>query len=230
MFLYIDKPKGVTSHNVVDRIRLLSGEKRVGHAGTLDPNATGLLIVGVGRESTRKLDGFLKKDKEYEAEIILGEERDTDDIEGKVVKKDNLDKVPTRSEIESVLKDFTGKIKQTPPQYSAIKVGGKPAYKHARKGEKVDLKKRIVNIYFLKIKSYKYPKITITCSVGSGTYIRSLARDIGRKLRIYAYLGNLRRTKIGEISVKQATSLEELEIPKTGGINRYKIYQRKELQ
>lgn len=211
MFLYIDKPKGMTSHDVVDRVRKVTCEKRVGHAGTLDPNATGLLIIGVGRESTKKLDTFLKKDKEYEAEIILGEERNTDDIEGRVINKDELGKRPEACEIESVIKNFIGKIEQIPPTFSAIKIDGKSAYKKARKGEEVNYKKREVNIYSIKIINYDFPTLNILCEVGSGTYIRSLARDIGHKLGTYAYLGNLRRTKIGSISVKKAKLLDDLE-------------------
>jgi tRNA pseudouridine55 synthase len=210
MFLYIDKPKGITSHDAVDRVRKLTGERRVGHAGTLDPNATGLLIVGVGRESTRELDKFLKKDKEYEAEVILGEERDTDDIEGNIVKKDESGKVPETGEIENALKGFIGKVKQVPPLFSAIKVDGKEAYKRARKGETVKYNEREVNIYSIKIIDYKYPVLNILCKVGSGTYIRSIARDLGRKIGTFAYLGNLRRTKIGNVFVKDATPLNDL--------------------
>jgi len=207
MFLFIDKPKGITSHDVVDSVRKETGEKRVGHAGTLDPNASGLLIVGVGRESTRKLDQFLKQDKEYEAEIILGEERDTDDIDGKVTSKDSSGKRPTGKDIELILKNFRGKIKQIPPRYSAIKTKGKTAYKLARKGMVLELPERDVNIYSIKITHYKFPVLKTICIVGSGTYIRSIARDLGRKLGTYAYLNNLRRTKIGKYDIKDATPL-----------------------
>jgi len=210
MFLYIDKPKGITSYGVVDRIRKITGERRVGHAGTLDPNATGLLIVGVGRDSTRKLDTFLKKDKEYIAEVVLGEERDTDDIEGKVINTDKLGKVPDVNEIKMEMKSFIGRVKQKPPLFSAIKIDGKEAYKRVRKGEDVVYPDREVNIFSIDIIDYKYPVLNIICKVGSGTYIRSIARDLGRKLGTYAYLGNLRRTKIGNVSIKEATPLDKI--------------------
>jgi tRNA pseudouridine55 synthase len=210
MFLFIDKPKGLTSHDVVDRVRKITGERRVGHAGTLDPNASGLLIVGVGRESTRELDQYLKQDKTYIAQITLGEERDTDDIEGEVTLKDKNGVHPSKEEILKILKSFVGSQKQIPPQYSAIKVAGKEAYKTARKGGEVLLKPRNVVIKSLTLNKYSYPVLEVICEVGSGTYIRSLARDMGRKLGTFAYLSNLRRTKIGKYDISQATFLDQI--------------------
>lgn len=212
MFLLIDKPKGITSHDVVDKVREITGERKVGHAGTLDPNATGLLIVGVGRSSTKKL-GKLAKDtkKEYTAEIFLGEERDTGDVEGRIVKKLQNAKTPKRQAVEKVLRDFIGKKEQVPPVYSAVKVKGKPAYKKARKGQKVKLEPRKIFIYSIKVFDYSYPFLKIKTLVSSGTYIRALARDIGRKLGTGAYLKNLKRSKIGEFSLKNAIKLDKLE-------------------
>lgn len=212
MLLLIDKPKGITSHDVIDRVRRITGERRVGHAGTLDPNATGLLIVGVGREDTKKLGEITKNtNKTYEAEIFLGEERDTDDIEGKVVNTGSEITQPTESDIKRVLKDFTGELSQVPPAYSAIKIKGRKSYDLARKGKEVKLEPRKVTVHSIELKDYRYPILYIVCEVSSGTYIRSLARDIGRSLGTYGYLKELRRTKVGEFSVEKAQSLQQLQ-------------------
>lgn len=212
MLLLIDKPKGMTSHDVVDEVRRATGVKRVGHAGTLDPNATGLLIVGVGREFTKKL-GFLTKStpKTYDAEIILGEERDTDDVEGEVVKKtDKIVKRITKNSISNVLKQFKGELMQDPPIYSAIKVNGKKAYELARKKINPNLGARRISVYSIKLLDFNYPSLKIRCKVSPGTYIRALARDIGRQIGTFGYLSELRRTKIGKFSVEKAISLQDL--------------------
>lgn len=211
MILLVDKPKGITSHDVVDRVRRITGEKRVGHAGTLDPLATGLLIVGVGRESTKQLGAIaIDTDKTYKAEIMLGQERSTDDSEGEVI-FENDDKKPSIDQIEVVLKKFIGNIEQIPPSFSAIKLQGRKSYDMARRGEVVIHKPRAVVIHSIEIESFEYPILTVVCRVSSGTYIRALARDIGRELGTGAYLSNLRRTKIGEFDVSQAKLLEEME-------------------
>jgi len=212
MLLLIDKPKGITSHDVVSRVRKITGEKRVGHAGTLDPNATGLLIVGVGRESTKKL-GFYSQNvkKIYNADVVLGEERDTDDPEGKVTFIDKkLAKIPL-SKIKSVLKDFEGDQEQIPPIYSAIRIRGKKAYEIAREGKKVNMPPRQITIHSIKLLKYSFPllKLKITCS--SGTYIRSLARDLGEALGTKSYLKNLRRTAVGAANIKNSIKLENLD-------------------
>ncbi len=204
MILLIDKPKGITSHDVVNIVRRKTGERRVGHAGTLDPNATGLLIVAVGREDTKKLGDLTKNtSKEYLAEITLGEERDTDDPEGKVVVK-NDQIIPTESEISKVLAEFNGKIEQIPPSYSAIKINGKKSYDLARSGKSFKLKTREVTIYSISDVQYSYPILKCRLLVSSGTYIRSIARDLGKKLGTGGYLSNLRRTKIGQYKVEDA--------------------------
>lgn len=208
--LLIDKPKGLTSHDVVDLVRRASGEKRVGHAGTLDPNATGLLIVGVGREETKKLSELTKSTKKtYLAEIFLGEERDTDDSEGRITSK-NEDKIPTSDEVNKVVMSFLGEQEQIPPSFSAVKLQGKKAYELARKGKVVEIKPRKITVYKAKLLDYKYPILKLEFEVSPGTYIRSLARDMGCKLGTFGYLKELRRTKIGKFSLRDAISLEEI--------------------
>lgn len=227
MFLLIDKPKGITSHDVIDELRKVTGVRKSGHAGTLDPNATGLLIVGVGRESTKKLGEIAKNTKKtYVAKIMLGEERETDDVEGRLRSQRQIneeilrqklqgdkfggDSVPSLSSIKDVLRLFIGKQEQVPPKYSAKKIEGQKAYEMARKGKKVDLKARKIVIHSIKLLNYKYPVLCIECLVSSGTYIRALARDIGRKLGMGAYLNNLKRTAIGKYLLKNAVELNDL--------------------
>lgn len=210
-FLLIDKPKGITSHDVVYSVRRISGEKKVGHAGTLDPNATGLLIVGVGKAATKKMGEITKNTtKEYEASIILGETRDSDDTEGAVLKKTIIDNPPETNKLKEVLLSFEGEGEQIPPIFSAIKIKGKKAYELARKGKRVELKPRKITVYSIKLTEYDYPALKFVSQVSSGTYIRSIARDIGEKLKTGAYLADLRRTKIGEYNVKDAIPLNKL--------------------
>ena len=211
MFLLINKPKGVTSHDVIYFVRKITAEKKVGHAGTLDPNATGLLIVGVGRSSTKKL-GWIAKDtkKTYEAEIFMGEERDTDDSEGRIISKNNNFSVPNEALLNKTLISFKGKQRQMPPVYSAIKIKGKKAYELARKGKRVNLKERDVIIHSIELLRYEYPILDMRTTVSSGTYIRALARDIGKELGCGAYLRNLKRTIIGNFNLKNATGMDEL--------------------
>jgi tRNA pseudouridine55 synthase len=170
------------------------------------------LIVGVGREATKKL-GRIAKDtkKTYVAEIFLGEERDTDDIEGKTQNsKVKSQKYIPKTKILEVVNSFVGRQEQVPPAYSAIKIKGKKAYELARKGEKVRLGPRKIVIYSIKLMDYKYPILKIKVIVSAGTYIRALARDIGRKLGCGAHLKNLRRTKIGKFSINLAVPLSFL--------------------
>ena len=210
MILLIDKPKGWTSADVVAVVKKTFHEK-TGHGGTLDPNATGLLIVGTGAD-TKKLGEITKNTKKtYEAEIVLGATSDTDDVEGNITRFAKQDvKKPEREEIIKILKTFEGEQMQMPPQYSAIKIQGKKSYDLARKGIEVKLEPRKINIYSIKLIDYKYPVLKIICEVSSGTYIRSLARDIGEKLSTGAYLNELRRTRVGEYSVEKAVNLQEL--------------------
>lgn len=207
--IIIDKPKGITSHDVIYQLRKITGIKKIGHAGTLDPNATGVLVVGIGRDSTKKLGEITKNTKkQYIATLELGEERDTDDVEGEVLARSQLR--PTINDIEKVVKKYVGKINQTPPAFSAVKIKGKKAYELARIGKAPNLKARKVDIYSLQLNSFDFPKLVLLCDVGSGTFIRSLARDIGRDLKTFAYLRDLRRTKVGKYSDKFAVSLSKL--------------------
>lgn len=211
MFILVDKPKGLTSHDVVDRLRKITGESTVGHAGTLDPNATGLLILGIGKGSTKELSKLAKETvKEYEAEITLGEVRDSDDVEGKIISKAKKFVAPGEMMVRLLLATFLGDKAQVPPKFSAIKTKGKKAYQLARKGKEVELKPRKVTIYSIKLVGYKYPKLSIATTVSSGTYIRALARDIGETLGSGGYLKNLRRTSIGLFQIDEAVKLDSL--------------------
>jgi tRNA pseudouridine55 synthase len=190
-----NKPKNYTSYQIVEFFKKRT-KKKVGHGGTLDPLAEGLLILGIG-EYTKELNKFLKESiKTYIAEIILGTRSTTYDREGKITQT-NADFTQTNADkIEKILSSFIGEIEQIPPPFSAVKIKGKPAYFLARKGKKVELKPRKVKIYEIKILNYNWPilKIEVTCS--SGTYIRSLANDIGEKLGCGGYLNDLKRTRI----------------------------------
>lgn len=210
-FLLIDKPAGMTSHDVVDAVRKLTGERKVGHAGTLDPFATGLLILGVGKKYTKQMSDLVGLDKEYEATYVLGSISETHDPEGPITKNET-DRELTPDEIEATIKKFTGKIKQIPPMHAAIKKDGKKLYELARAGEKIEREARPVNIYeyeLLETSDDNHEiKVRIKCS--SGTYIRALARDLGRELGVGAYVSELRRTKIGEHMIEQAKPLVDL--------------------
>ena len=212
--LLIDKPPGMTSFGVVARLRRVlskqEGKKvKVGHSGTLDPFATGLMIIVTGRMCRRAME-FTKLDKWYEAEIILGAESTTGDPEGELSRIS--DKKPDKGEIKQVLQKFTGKIEQTPPAFSAVKVNGQRAYQLARAGKEVDIPKRIINIYALELIEYDYPVLKLRAHVSSGTYIRSLAADIGKELKTGAYCQNLRRIKIADYDVKNAKVLADFGI------------------
>lgn len=212
--LLVDKPAGWTSHDVVAKVRSViraqTGQKvKVGHAGTLDPAATGLLVLLLG-SYTKKAGNFSKLDKTYEAEITLGATSTTGDTEGKITPKivRSDKKRPNLEEVGAVLSQFEGQIWQTPHQYSAIKVGGHRAYKIARLGKEVKLEPRQVTVHRLQVTEYEYPKLKIVTEVSSGTYIRSLAEDIGQKLGTGAYLSKLRRTEVGKFSIKDALKMD----------------------
>lgn len=204
--ILIDKLAHMTSFGVVARVRRVltqqAGKKvKVGHTGTLDPFATGLMILVVGKEC-KNAGSYSKLDKVYEATIHLGQTSSTGDPEGEIT--DVSDIQPSKEEIEAALKQFTGEITQRPPIYSAIKVNGQRAYKLARKGEEVEIPLRNVTIYSLELVDYSYPEVKIRTHVSSGTYIRTLAQDIGRMLQTDAYCSELRRTKIANYSVDEA--------------------------
>lgn len=210
--LLIDKPKDITSFGVVARVRRVLSERegkkvKVGHTGTLDPFATGLLILLVGK-ATKRSNEFLKLDKEYVAEIRLGETSTTGDPEGEV-QKSYTGEAPDLEEVKKVVQSFRGEIWQKVPAFSAVKVDGRRAYDLARKGLPVETPTRKVNIYNIEILEYKWPILRIRTEVSSGTYIRTLGEDIGKSLGTGAYLTALRRTKIKDFDVNDAVPLEE---------------------
>ncbi len=214
-FFLINKPAGWTSFDVVakirQKVRVTTGQKniKVGHAGTLDPFATGLLIVGVGREATKRLDEFKNLPKTYVATIHLGDVSDTDDVTGTITDYGKKQNIPERTEIENTLKLFLGKQLQTPPMYSAKSIGGVRLYKLARQGKIIERQPEKIEIYDLKLLEYAWPllKIKVTCS--AGTYIRTLAKDIGEKLGTGGYCETLCRTRIGHFSLDQAETTDK---------------------
>lgn len=200
------KPKGISSFAMIARVRKSLGIKKVGHAGTLDPLAQGVLVVGVGREATKRLSSEVAKEKEYIAEIKLGESSTTDDAEGE--KSSVSNRQPDKKEVEAVIAQFIGEIMQIPPKFSAIKVGGRRAYKMARTGEEVELKARPALIKEMELLDYNYPILKIRTVTGPGVYIRSLARDIGQRLGVGAYMSELERIRVGEFGVADCRDLE----------------------
>lgn len=215
--LLIDKPTGWTSFDVVAKIRSkrkaafketgINPTKRqlkVGHAGTLDPFATGLLIILLG-DATKRSDEFLKQDKVYEATILLGSTSSTGDPEGELTSVSDIQ--PSEDEVRATLARFTGEITQTPPAYSAIKINGQRAYKLARKGHEVEIPSRQVMIYSIELLEYHYPTLKIRTNVSSGTYIRSLAEDVGSQLGTGAYCSELRRISIGGMTITDVSAI-----------------------
>ncbi len=215
--LLVDKPAGWTSFDVVAKIRGMrkaalraqgitptKRQLKVGHAGTLDPFATGLLIILLG-DATKRSDEFLKQDKVYEATIRLGQTSTTGDPEGEITDVNN--RQPSQEEIEVALQKFMGEITQTPPAYSAIKIGGQRAYKLARKGQDVEIPSRQVTIYSIELLEYSYPELKIRTHVSSGTYIRSMAEDIGKVLTTGAYCSELRRMSIAKFRISAAETI-----------------------
>ncbi len=223
-FLFIDKPAGMTSHDVVDVVRRLTGERRVGHAGTLDPFATGLLILGVGK-ATKELGKLIGLNKKYEAVLMLGATSDTFDREGVITVMGRGEPMrspsgrpegrhvglPLRDDIESTLDQFRGGYDQRAPIFSAKKIKGKKLYELARAGTATEAMRPIkrVIISSLHITHYAFPFLHLHIQCSSGTYIRSLADDIGRALGTGAYLTELRRTHVGDFSIEQAQTVEE---------------------
>ena len=203
----VRKPKGMTSHDVVNSIRKKTGVKRVGHGGTLDPMAEGVLVIAVGRENTKLLDTFVKGKKEYIAEIILGAKTNTYDAEG-IIENVNKNIKPDLSEIIKTIKLFVGNIMQVPPIFSSVKILGKPAHRRVRAGQTVELEARNVIVYEITLLSYDYPSLKLQISTGPGVYIRSIAHDLGEKLGTGAYLNALTRTKVGDFTIENAIELE----------------------
>jgi tRNA pseudouridine55 synthase len=210
----VDKPADWTSFDVVAKIRgylrAQTGTKKVkvGHGGTLDPFATGLLIVLVGN-ACKRADTLLKLDKTYEFTATLGKTSTTGDTEGEIVTSPGINPVSEQA-VQEVLRQFTGEISQTPPAFSAIKIGGKRAYDLARAGKAVVIEPRNVTVYSLELVSYAWPELQCRAVVSSGTYIRTLAEDIGAALGVGGYCSRLRRTGAGEYSIIDANTIESL--------------------
>ena len=214
--LLVDKPKTWTSFDVVNYVRKMvaahEGKKpkncKVGHTGTLDPLATGLLVLLVGKEYTRRAGELTKLDKTYEVTMKLGATSTTGDEEGE--KKVVSDTIPTLKAVQEALKAFKGEIMQVPPAFSAMKIDGKRAYDLARQGKEVKLEARPVTIYSIELTNYDYPFVHFTADVSSGTYVRSLVEDVGNLLTTGAYMSDLRRTRIGNFYLDDAVEVDTL--------------------
>lgn len=206
--IIIDKPSGKTSHDIVYAVRRLTGIKKVGHTGTLDPMATGVLPVCIGN-ATKAADMLTLSDKAYVAELVLGKTTDTQDAEGNVLTECEVS--CTEEEIREAVKSFEGEIEQIPPMYSAVKQNGKKLYELARKGIEVERKSRKVTINSIDVLNVNGTHVTIDVSCSKGTYIRTLCEDIGKKLNAGAYMNTLRRTKTGCFSINKSHTLEEIE-------------------
>jgi tRNA pseudouridine55 synthase len=236
--ILVDKPAAWTSFDVVNYIRKMVAERegkrpkqiKVGHAGTLDPFATGLLIILVGKDYTRRAAEFSKLDKTYEVTMKLGFTSSTGDPEGEIVRHSEQreesscgrgffagaqDDKPSKEDIQEAFKKFQGEISQTPPAFSAIKVNGQRAYKLARAGEEVKLEARRVTINRLELVKYEFPLVQFTADVSSGTYIRSLVEDVGEILKTGAYTTQLRRTKIGTFTIVRAMDIKDDQVVDT---------------
>jgi tRNA pseudouridine55 synthase len=206
--LNLDKDPGMTSHDVVNRVRRLSGLRRVGHAGTLDPLATGVLLVCLG-PATRLVEYLVGRPKQYQATIRLGQETNTYDADGEVVAERPLN--VTRSEVDAALAQFRGEIDQTPPMFSAVKQAGQPLYKLARRGIDVARPVRRVTVYEIELRAWQPPEVEIRVACSAGTYVRSLAHDLGQALGCGGHITALRRTAVGDFTLDDAVTLADLE-------------------
>jgi tRNA pseudouridine55 synthase len=207
-FILVDKPKDYSSARVVNLIKRKLKVKKAGHSGTLDPKATGLLVVCTGK-MTKELNNLLGADKEYEGILVLGKSTPSFDSETEVTEKKPFDNV-TKEMLREAVKKFTGEIVQVPPMYSAIKHKGKPLYKYAVKGHEVERKPRKVVIKKFDVTGFNLPEVSFRILCSKGTYIRTLANDFGQSLGTGAYLKELRRTKIGNCEINEALKLDEL--------------------
>lgn len=209
--IIIDKPKGRTSHDMVSFMRRMTGIRRVGHTGTLDPMATGVLPICIG-SATKISDMLTMSDKGYRAELILGKTTDTQDADGKVLTECSVDGI-SEDDIRNAINGFIGEIEQIPPMYSAIKHNGKKLYELARQGIEIERKRRRVNIYSIDILNVDMNsfKVTIEVVCSKGTYIRTLCHDIGQSLGVGAYMNILRRTKTGCFTLEDAYTVDEIE-------------------
>jgi len=213
--LNINKPVGMTSHDVVARVRRIIGQKRVGHAGTLDPLASGVLLLCLG-QATRVSEYLIAGDKVYRASCRLGITTDSYDAEGRVTSQSEV--TVTRNQVERELLAFVGHLQQTPPMYSALKVGGTPLYRLARRGQTVTRTARLVEIHALELLDWRPPEMQLEVHCSKGTYIRSLVHDIGQRLQCGAYLAGLVRTASGAFRIEESTTFDELEAAQAQGV------------
>ena len=207
--LIIDKPLGFSSNQTLSKIKWLYNPKKAGHTGTLDPLATGILPVCLG-EATKFSSYLFDANKTYAAKIKLGFTSSTADAEG-TLKDLNIVKLPNKTEVTNVLKTFEGAIEQTPPMYSALKHDGKPLYEYARQGIQIPRKKRIITIFSIKLINLEKDELILEINCSKGTYIRTLAEDIGEKLKVGGYLSSLRRTVVGSLTINDAITLDSIE-------------------
>jgi len=203
------KERGMTSHDVVDAVRRATGERRVGHAGTLDPLAKGVLVVGVGRAATRLLGRLTEKDKEYVTRIHLGVRSTTDDGEGKK-EEVPVDEIPSEDDVRASLHRFSGVISQRPCAFSALKLQGRPAYRLARKNHDLELAPRQVEVKEIELLAYKWPWVDVRMVTGPGVYVRAIARDLGETLGTGGYVEELERTRVGPYTADQAVRVCDL--------------------
>lgn len=211
--IVVDKPVGLSSMDVVRRVRRAAGGAKTGHAGTLDPLATGVVICCLGK-ATKCVEKLMGQPKAYDTVIDLSAFTTTDDLEGER-EEIAVPTPPTREQVEAVLPQFMGEVKQTPPIYSAVHVNGQRAYKLARKGESVDMPTKTVRIDAIEILDYAWPSLTLSINCGRGTYIRSLGRDIGKQLGTGGHLASLRRTAVGGYTLEKAHPIDRFESPIT---------------
>ena len=208
--LLVDKPAGITSHDIVDRLRRKLKMKKIGHAGTLDPLATGLMIMLIGK-ATKVSQFLISLDKSYDGEFLLGVETDSQDADGEVVAEKPVTDDIDQEKVEEEMRTFLGDQYQTPPMFSAKKIDGVPLYKMARKGKTVEREPRFIRINELSLTKWNSPKGEFSMACSKGTYVRTVLHDLGQKLGCGAHLIALRRTKIDQFDIQNAKPLEEIE-------------------
>ena len=208
-FINLNKNSGMTSHDAVNHVRKIFSTRKVGHAGTLDPQASGVLPIAIGR-ATKFIEYLADCDKTYRAEILFGVATDSGDLEGEIISRADNFQMPTAEIFDATLKNFIGEIEQTPPKFSAIKIHGRKAYDLARKNLDFEMPRRLVRISDIKVVALEKNTATLEISCGKGTYIRSLAIDIGERLKIPATLKNLIRLRVGDFDIKKSAPLDEL--------------------
>jgi len=211
--IVVDKPVGLSSMDVVRRVRFAAGKAKTGHAGTLDPLATGVVICCLGK-ATKCVEKLMGQPKTYQTRIDLSAFTTTDDLEGERQEVD-VSTAPELEAVQAVCADFIGEVQQTPPAYSAVHINGQRAYKLARKGEVVEMPTKIVRIDSIEVLSYAWPMLSLKVACGRGTYIRSLGRDIGKRLGVGGHLASLRRTAVGEYTLERSHPIDRFESPVT---------------